>query len=1205
MAEELMSNEEQLEEGLIPAGDIGPEPISNPALRPGTPWGDTLAQNQAMLDRAARPRAARNALQDGFESTALSGMLRNVRQRVDTSQGVLSTIGQTAVAATGQAGRWGESDWNKADHYDELTADIPMEFWDDIFEQTTLEGAKLTRGNIQSDLQRMQRMGLDSGAAALHAMAGSLADVDMPLVLLSGGGFGVAKAAGRVAYSNRLRGSTALATERAAGITSGVVAGAQAGVLVGGLDALNRDTTTWMDGIRTALTMTAFGGAVGAAAPRMMMNLKDVEADFTRRMREGDPTVWDDPASIRPVDVNAGRINTVMDAAEDVAQDTSDMSIGAAASPGTTRASMRPQTGWVNDLGSDPVTSRQQAIIQQARDWQFNTGYRQRFKEATENFVDNLFTKPWMNPGTNNVMQMVRSQGDTLNWLSGTIFEVASGVVRGDTTTAAVLMRQYQGRLSRHVNHEQSIVGAWAKRTGQATMDPTGNFVVRVKPEGYRQFYREVLLDMAADGQTTMRSSDPDVRRMSDSFNSATEEALAMLKGRPGETAVTGFENAAHKGNYVPYRWYPSSFMQALSRKLPDGSNALNKDMLVEGFARGYTSKGTFSDPKTAKQAAEALVNRFVSRGQGIDESIQSIFSKDGRDYLEKSMQMLNKYTDQEIADFMQRFDRDLTNARKDGFAKRKSEIDLNTEIVLRDGSTMKIIEFLDPDLSAVMQRYFRQVAGHSALARKGIPDIATRNDVVAAARAEQRSLGEYPMDQNVLEAMFSEFDGAAQVGAAMGQKNNGIGAAAELKSLGSLSMLQLNGFAQAAETGVGMVAVGLSNWFNRGVGRMIDDAIKNSNTQVLDEMMFFTGEIGKDQHTFRPHLVLDEAVDYRGNDKVTKALSVTRGLIAQGNYIQGYTSGLNAVREFQQKVAWLGMSDKIFKTINADIVSGKFANADWAMNGRMYRDLGLDRKQYWDLRELIETGVVEIKTAKTVLGDIQYVNRLNIDKWDADLAQDFMSALARNEAQLVQRPLAGETDRWMHTQLGAVLTHLQTFPILAIQKQGARNAGQMDMQAAAQTMGGLASAYVAISLRDTIAGRERDGVERGKAAFAYANISGWVSLYNDPVMTALGLHDFRVNGFGAYAKPLSAPAIDIANNLIRAPGAVAQAVLGEDELSGGERSAIRTLPFVRLIDTVTGLAGANLLDDPNRKSNQDKANEALDAFIQSVLEPE
>jgi hypothetical protein len=460
-------------------------------------------------------------------------------------------------------------------------------------------------------------------------------------------------------------------------------------------------------------------------------------------------------------------------------------------------------------------------------------------------------------------------------------------------------------------------------------------------------------------------------------------------------------------------------------------------------------------------------------------------------------------------------------------------------------------------------------------------------------------------MDQNVLEAMFSEFDGAAQVGAAMGQKNNGIGAAAELKSLGSLSMLQLNGFAQAAETGVGMVAVGLSNWFNRGVGRMLDDAIKNSNKTVFDELMFFTGEIGKDQHTFRPHLVLDEAVDYRANDKITKGLSVARGLIAQGNYIQGYTSGLNAVREFQQKVAWLGMSDKIFRTINKDIRAGAAVSKEWDVGGRMYRDLGLQPEHYSALRALIEDGTIEFGTSKTPFGDIEFVNRLNLDKWDADLAQDFSSALARNEAQLVQRPLAGETDRWMHTQLGAVLTHLQTFPILAIQKQGARNAGQMDMQAAAQTMGGLASAYVAISMRDIMTGRDRDGVERAKASFAYANISGWVSLYNDPVMTALGLHDFRVNGFGAYAQPLSAPAIDIANNLMRAPGAVGQAVFGEDDLTGSERSAIRTLPFVRLIDTVTGLAGANLLDDPNRKSEQDEANDVLRAFTQSVLEPQ
>lgn len=1194
--------------------EAGYEQSTNPALRPGTPWGDRLAENKRRVD-AAKTTPLRQNIADGFKSTAAYAVGRNVSQRVDTREGLLSTIGQTVVAATGQAGKWGDSDWDKDKYYDELTEGMSNEHKDAIMAQTSYEGAQLTRKNIEDDLARYDRMGLTRGTATVMQLAGSLPDVDAPLVLLSGGGFGIAKAAGRAAWN-------AQRITRGMGLVSGAAAGLQAGAAVGALDALNRDTTSWMDAVRMTLMTTAAGGAIGAAAPKLMLPMKQIERDFRMRMERGDPTVWDEPLSTRQVDPSADRIIIEEEVAELAEETADDMSVGAAAAPGTTRAGLRPVTGDTVDLGGQVVTGRQRQWIEKAREWTFNSGYKEKYKAAMENWVDKAFASRIMNIGTNDVMRLVKSRGSVANWLSGTIFEVASGVVRGDTTTAAVQMRQYQGRLSRHLNDEPKILGAWAKANGRATMDPTGNFVIRVKPDGYRDFYKQAMLDIEAEatiraGGKATRSADPHVREMADRFIMANEEALQIMKGRQGETAVRGFENALDGVPYMPYRWHPATMMAALARKDSAGNPLLTTDMMVEGFAAAYIAKGTFTDPEVAKQAADALVQRFVARGRGQDDSIMSMLTKDGRDYIEQSMKGLGRYTDQEIENFMRRFDSQMEERSKAGFAKSRSEIDLNTAIKLRDGSEMRIIDFMDPDFSATQQRYLRQVAGHSALARKGITHKGERGELIAALRAEQRAMGEDPIDDNLLEAMFSEFDGAAQIGSFQGQNNAGIGAMAELKALGSLSMLQLNGFAQAAETGVGVFAVGMDNWFTRGIKPMFDKAIRDGNDQVFEELSFLTGMIGRDQDTFRPHLAIDEANDYTANNAMTRGLSQARALIAQGNNIQGYTSGLNAIRGFQQKVAWLGMSDRILRTI-ADDVAGVGGSTVWKPNGRMYRDLGLDTDHYHRLRDLVEDGTIEFKTTKSPTGKtIRYVNKLNLDKWDADLAQDFSSALARNEAQLVQRPLAGETDRWMHTHLGAFLSHLKTFPLLAIQKQGARHAAQADMQAMAVTLGGMATAYAAINMRDILTGRERTPEERFKSAIAYANITGWVSMYNDPVMTALGQHDWRINGFGAYAEPFTTPSLDIANRLIRVPGALASAVTSDEELGGADRSALRAIPFVRLTEMLTSLAGANLLDDPNitrrREARQaareepaavpQESSDALDGVTNMVME--
>jgi hypothetical protein len=184
---------------------------------------------------------------------------------------------------------------------------------------------------------------------------------------------------------------------------------------------------------------------------------------------------------------------------------------------------------------------------------------------------------------------------------------------------------------------------------------------------------------------------------------------------------------------------------------------------------------------------------------------------------------------------------------------------------------------------------------------------------------------------------------------------------------------------------------------------------------------------------------------------------------------------------------------------------------------------------------------------------------------WDQQLATDFAAALNRSVNQQVQKALAGETSRWMHTVWGGALTHLQTFPILAIQKQFFRNAQSRDGQAVITALAAYGSAYTALSLRDAITGTDRDATERAKTAFGYSNLTGWMPMYSDPVMSILGLEDMRFNTFGPYAKPMSVPIIDTMNNLYRAPGAIKDVIAGENNFS--DNQAVRAIPFFRTVE--------------------------------------
>ena len=541
------------------------------------------------------------------------------------------------------------------------------------------------------------------------------------------------------------------------------------------------------------------------------------------------------------------------------------------------------------------------------------------------------------------------------------------------------------------------------------------------------------------------------------------------------------------------------------------------------------------------------------------------LFSADGRTFLEESLRNTGLKA-KEIDGMMRKFDSDMADRGKLNTMKQRNELDFSTRITLKDGREIQLVDLMDDDLPTIFNRYSRQMAGAAALARKGIKSKAERSELIEAMQAEQRALGEEVVDGDLIRAMLSEFDGGPQHGYAFGQTNEGIGAIAEVKGLASLSALTFNGFAQIAETGVGIAAVGLKGWYARGIGPIIDNAIKTKNKRVLDELAFLTGRIGADHLVFRPHLTVDDSMEYGVRKGVIADVHRNaRKWIGEGNRIQAYTSLLNIVRGKQQEIAVLGMADRVMNTIKA-------LNADsFEEGGRMFRDLGLNRDHFDQLSELINDGTIKFDSMTSALGTHEFVDRLNMHLWDEQLAEDFAAALSRSQAQVVQRTMAGESDRWMHTQAGAAITHLQTFPILAVQKSFMRNMLSKDGEAAAIAAWGIGTAYAALAIRDAVTGRERDATDRARAAFGYSNLTGWIPMYSDPLMDMFGMGDMRINSFGPYSKPLSVPMVDIMNNMYRAPGAALRVVTGSE--SKADLSTARALPFFKLAEAATNMA--------------------------------
>jgi hypothetical protein len=366
-------------------------------------------------------------------------------------------------------------------------------------------------------------------------------------------------------------------------------------------------------------------------------------------------------------------------------------------------------------------------------------------------------------------------------------------------------------------------------------------------------------------------------------------------------------------------------------------------------------------------------------------------------------------------------------------------------------------------------------------------------------------------------------------------------------KRMTNLALLGKLGMAQLAETGATISQAGFENWWRRGPMALFDQQLRDANRALLDDMAYIVGDIGQDHKHFAPHMNLDEvsALDRADWLKQVGQLS------SNGQWLQNYTSAFNTVRSLQQQVAAAGMADKVFRSIRDGL--------DEATERRFRDDLGLMPEDIRELESLIQSGVIEFGSR----GSSSFVNRLNMDQWEPEIADVFGSSIMRNLNQVVQKSMAGEQDAWMHTTWGSVITHLKTFPMAAIQKQFIRNMRHMDQGSITILLYGMATAGVATAVKDAIDGKERTPTERARIAFGYANVTGWTPMFWDPTMNALGLEDYRINAFG----PVSdfTPAMfSWGTKAARLPGAVHDTLTGQDDYY--DRQSIKALPFANTL---------------------------------------
>lgn len=281
---------------------------------------DTLRGQE--IEQAEAQQGFLANLADGAADTAAAAGLRRIRDegtRIAEEIGyvsddnLLAPVINPAVLLAGSARalfgeRHGNPDYDKDKEYDRLTQGIPVYLHGNIMSGDSLGAAERSRQRIIDEIERGQRMAQQKGASATFALlAGSVADVDLPLSMMTGGGFKAATIARKALKLAQKAGLGAKGGTRLATAAVGANAGLQAGALVGVADANWSETRDWTTVGEVALQSMLMGSILNGA-----VNGDKHVAILAAQKELHERIIRDDPFLNQNVDVESFDISPIM-----------------------------------------------------------------------------------------------------------------------------------------------------------------------------------------------------------------------------------------------------------------------------------------------------------------------------------------------------------------------------------------------------------------------------------------------------------------------------------------------------------------------------------------------------------------------------------------------------------------------------------------------------------------------------------------------------------------------------------------------------------------------------------------------------------------------------------------------------------------------------------------------------------------------------
>lgn len=645
-------------------------------------------------------------------------------------------------------------------------------------------------------------------------------------------------------------------------------------------------------------------------------------------------------------------------------------------------------------------------------------GYKEAFKANVAEQIKNGTFKPdeitnsktfkvlEKNPLMSDFVRLFKSGSNEVKYLASELLENAAGV-GGRRKTAAVLKHVWERKyLESTMPVMRKSYTEFAKANGVKWISPSywgktrkqWNDALRLEIEKYRN---------AAARGTVYESNAPQyIQDAATAWRKGMKEVAELAR----DSGVKGFDEFKILDGYVPLHWNGKAIIKAKAA----GTLGRYTKMLEKGYVRAGISE------KDAATIAKAVFNRQMKKAVGIDTNPGALLARDSREFLREMLDM-NGVSKAEQEALFGRIDTTLAEQGKSARAKGRVPIDLT----VTDGD-LTLFDIVNNDMPSIGSRYFTEMSGRSALARKGITNDGAWRAVKNTALQSAIDAGDENIDQltKILDGAYNQFLGQP-VGEGI---HRGM---RRLQELSMTSMLGMVGVPQMAESANVIAAHGLANLFKYAPDvRAYRKAIKagTADKSLLSELQAHLGGMWDEHLYYRPEVRLDQA-----HGDTSGMFNVLDNVLAGSKEILGYMSGMNTIKNIQQQFTAIGQANKLVKMIQKGGTDKTILNR--------FRDVGWDEKTLAGIKKHIDDGTITFQ-------DNGSLDRLNLHAWDAKLVEDFSIGMQRHSAQLIQFPMVGETAYWQHSTIGSMMTQFRSFSMLAIEKQTARNLRFSDTEA-------------------------------------------------------------------------------------------------------------------------------------------------------------